>query len=200
MIRRLTVHDWIMLTGSALVSLGVFLPIVQMPIVGTLTYFAGGKGIGVYVLLMAGVTAGLVVCGFRFVAPYVGIGLSILILTTLLRMYGIVAGAQVDYLQFSNGAAGKIARIAAENTHLGWGWLPLVGGAALIVWGGFVAPVRSLYPNVTTDGQAELAEDTKLDLVQKADANSRSFPADFDRRNNASASLTRTTFGRRRGE
>jgi hypothetical protein len=46
--------------GSALLFLGVFLPIVKLPIVGDLNYFANGRGDGVIVLVLAVISFGLV--------------------------------------------------------------------------------------------------------------------------------------------
>ena len=46
--------------GSALLFLGVFLPIVKLPIVGDLNYFANGRGDGVVVLVLAVISFGLV--------------------------------------------------------------------------------------------------------------------------------------------
>ena len=46
--------------GSALLFLGVFLPIVKLPIVGDLNYVANGRGDGVLVIVLAVVSFGCV--------------------------------------------------------------------------------------------------------------------------------------------
>jgi hypothetical protein len=49
----MTTRQLIGFLGSALLFLGVFLPIVKLPIVGDLNYFANGRGDGVLVLVLA---------------------------------------------------------------------------------------------------------------------------------------------------
>ena len=41
--------------GSATLFIGVFMPIVRLPIVGEMNYFANGRGDGVLILVLAGV-------------------------------------------------------------------------------------------------------------------------------------------------
>ncbi len=41
------------LLGSALLFIGVFLPLVSIPLLGSLNYFQNGRGDGVFVLLLA---------------------------------------------------------------------------------------------------------------------------------------------------
>jgi len=41
------------LAGTILLAVGVFLPLVSMPLIGSLTYFNNGRGDGVIVLILA---------------------------------------------------------------------------------------------------------------------------------------------------
>src|SRR5262245_40262366 len=46
--------------GSATLFIGVFMPIVRLPIVGEVNYFANARGDGVLILVLAGVSLALV--------------------------------------------------------------------------------------------------------------------------------------------
>jgi hypothetical protein len=49
----MTIRQLLGILGSTLLFLGVFLPIVKLPVVGDLNYFANGRGDGVLVLGLA---------------------------------------------------------------------------------------------------------------------------------------------------
>ena len=137
-----------MLAGASFLLFGLFMPIVRLP-GGTVSYLWGGEGL--VLLLLVVLITGLVLSGFRYAAAYVGIAAAILMCATLLRMVGIVLEVQVEYAQIAQKPFGGIATGFARNTDLGWGWLPLIAGAALIIWGGFTAPVRLNQTDAATD-------------------------------------------------
>jgi len=162
---RPTSYDWTMLAGASFLLFGLFMPIVRLP-GGTVSYLWGGEGL--VLLLLVVLITGLVLSGFRYAAAYVGIAAAILMCATLLRMVGIVLQTQVEYAQIGSIAAGF-----ARNTDLGWGWLPLMGGAALIIWGGFTAPVRL----TQTDAATDYLDASKIGVKEPAlEGNQRTHP------------------------
>ena len=93
---------------------------------------------------------------------------------------GIVLQTQVEYAQIGSIAAGF-----ARNTDLGWGWLPLIGGAALIIWGGFTAPVRL----TQTDAATDYLDASKIGVKEPA--------LEGNRRTHSPAPQVSKAFGRR---
>jgi hypothetical protein len=61
------------LAGVAALAIGVFVPLVSLPIVGSLTYFNNGKGDGIIVLALAVISALIVLAKrYRALADRVG--------------------------------------------------------------------------------------------------------------------------------
>ena len=67
------------LLGSLILALGVFMPIVRFPVVGSVNYFGNGEGDGVLVLLLAVVSLGLCLRKvFRFQLILGGVAIALL--------------------------------------------------------------------------------------------------------------------------
>ena len=104
------------LLGSGLLILGTFVPLISVPLLGTMNYFANGKGDGIFII------------GYSALA----------LLFTVLKRYkllwipAILSIAQLTYAlitftQKMSEASGLIS-ISME-----WGWLVLFAGAILLV-------------------------------------------------------------------
>jgi len=104
------------LLGSGLLILGTFVPLISVPLLGTMNYFANGKGDGIFII------------GYSALA----------LLFTVLKRYkllwipAILSIAQLTYAlitftQKMSEASGLIS-ISME-----WGWLVLFAGAVLLV-------------------------------------------------------------------
>ena len=122
------------LIGSVILFIGVFTPLVSLPLVGSINYFMNGKGDGTIILILAGVSLILVL-----VKKYKGLWLTGLaslgtILFTFInfqrRMSGVKSEMQRDLA--GNPFAG-LAELAVESVQLQWGWALLVVGAVLII-------------------------------------------------------------------
>jgi HEAT repeat protein len=111
---------------------GVFAPIVSIPIVGTLNYFHNGRGDGVIALVLVVIAAFLALARLHRIVWATGLVtillLSFTLTTLLVRMH--------DLRQDGEGAA------AAEMVELQWGWAVLFVGAVLVVAGPIVAEVQ----------------------------------------------------------
>jgi hypothetical protein len=104
------------LIGSGLLILGTFLPLVSVPLVGSLTYFANGKGDGVFII------------GFSVLA----IVFTLIKKFKLLWIPAILSLAQLTYalITFSQ----KMSETSGLLTiSMEWGWLVLYAGGILLV-------------------------------------------------------------------
>ncbi len=122
------------LIGSIVLFVGVFTPIVSMPIVGNMNFFQNGEGIGVIVLILA-------VISFIMVLTKKYHGLLIIGLVNLGVLLGIFSDvhSKIDQakakmeLQLSGNPFRGLADLAIQSIQIQWGWALLVVGAVLII-------------------------------------------------------------------
>ena len=77
-------------------------------------------------------------------AAITGMAAAGMMLFTLVRLLGHISQTQSDAAQFAKENPFGILNIAfANNMGLDWGWLPLISGALLVVYGGLTAPRRT---------------------------------------------------------
>jgi len=129
------------LAGAALLVIGVFLPIVSMPMVGSVNYFANGRGDGIVVIILALAAAALALTRkFKFVT-FVGLASLALITFTLFRL---ISGLNTARAEMEKSLAGNpfkgLGDAFLSSIQVQWGWLPLVVGSFLIMASGLVAP------------------------------------------------------------
>ena len=127
------------LTGSAVLALGAFVPIVSLPIVGSINFFNNGQGDGIFIVLLAAVAAILTVLGqYKFLWIPGSLSLVLLIFT-LTRFLQVVNDARAD---LTNSLAGNPFAGLAEGLmgtiQLQWGWMLLFLGSLAIVSAPFV--------------------------------------------------------------
>ena len=120
--------------GSVLLFLGVFLPIISVPIVGGINYFRNGRGDGVIILVLA-VASLLITLRKTYRALWVTgfASLGILAFTFIhLQVRMSQAKSQMESELADNPFRG-IADIAMESVQMQWGWAVLVIGAVLLI-------------------------------------------------------------------
>jgi len=125
------------LLGAGLVAVGVFLPVVSMPLVGSVSFIGNAHGGGLLTLIAA---AAFVVFGLRqqriglLVAASVSalmIGVSFLVLWS--RIHDVKSGlARVPF-----------GGLLAQTVQIGWGWLFLFAGVGLTIYAAWNTPTRS---------------------------------------------------------
>jgi hypothetical protein len=120
--------------GAVLLFVGVFLPIVSMPIVGNRNYFNNGQGDGTIVLVLAVVSIILAITRrFRglWITGLCSIGLLVLTLVNVL------VGLSKIREQMQNELAGNpfkdLADVAMDSVQVQWGWAVLILGGVLII-------------------------------------------------------------------
>ena len=119
--------------GSALLIVGVFLPILSVPILGSIDYFRGGEGDGVVILALGAVSLAL-----TFAKKYKGLILTSALSSgmlgfTLVNFYLKMSDMKAKYAKTmgDNPFAG-IGQMAMETIKLEWGWVVLIAGVVLL--------------------------------------------------------------------
>ena len=113
--------------------IGVFLPILSVPIIGSIDYFKGGEGDGVLVLGL-----GIVSLVLALMKKYKGLivtsALSIGVMVfTLANFYYKMSEIKANYAkQMEGNPFAGLGQMAMGTIKLEWGWLVLIAGAILI--------------------------------------------------------------------
>ena len=118
--------------GTLLLFVGVFMPIVSVPFVGNVNYFRNGEGDGVFVLILAAVSAFLILKE-KYRGLYVTAGLSFLImLASFLHFQSVMSDTKAEMEQELAGNPFRgLADMAMESVQLQWGWAVLLVGVGL---------------------------------------------------------------------
>lgn len=124
--------------GAATLFVGVFLPIVSLPIVGAQNYFQNGRGDGTILLLIAGIAL-LATLAKRFIwVSIAGIVSLALLGYTFIAFRSRIAEmrAAMEHDLAGNPFKG-IGEAMMQSVQLQWGWAVLVVGALLLCATGF---------------------------------------------------------------
>jgi hypothetical protein len=131
--------------GSIVLGVGVFMPIISIPIIGSMSYFNDGRGDGVLVLGCAGVAFVIALTGH----------------TGWLLIPMVISGAILgfDYLRFQgalsdfrnsvpnvNGWLDGLVDLAAQSVHIEWGWVVMLAGLALMLGAVLLRPDSKAAP------------------------------------------------------
>ncbi len=121
-------------TGSIILFVGVFTPIVSIPIIGNVNYFQNGKGDGVIVLILAVISFILTLTKKYKFLWLTGlsslVALSITFIEFQVKMYK--ASSQLESELAENPFKG-LADVAMKSVQLQWGWAIMIVGVGLII-------------------------------------------------------------------
>lgn len=121
------------LLGCVLAGVGVFLPMVQAPIVGEVNYFFNGHGDGVFILIAAVVSALASLSGISFVAPLGGIVTLGFLGFYYTHVQSLLAGAQAN-MQQNAGIFSGLGDMLLQSVQFEYGfYVMIIGGALMIV-------------------------------------------------------------------
>lgn len=131
-------------SGSAVLALGTFMPIVNLPIVGSVNYFNNGQGDGVFILLLAAAAAILTGVSRIKLLWIPGVLSSILLLVTLTKFIQVISEAKskLDDSLAGNPFAG-LATGLMNSIQLQWGWMFLFLGAIALIVASFLPATPS---------------------------------------------------------
>lgn len=125
--------------GTALLVVGLFLPIATLPLLGSVTLMSNGFNVVAIVLLILGITSGFMAWAERRDALIWTGGAALL---TVIYMFGRLQWSMMqmrsemaDRLE-GNPFAG-LAETAMASVGLEWGWLVLAAGPAILVYAAF---------------------------------------------------------------
>jgi hypothetical protein len=113
--------------GAALLISGTFLPLVSLPIVGSINYFLNGKGDGVFVIGY-GVLAIIFTAIKRYKLLWIPALLAVAQLTYALINFNQKLAEASSMLENNIFGAGL-----ASTIHLDWAWIVLFAGAGVLV-------------------------------------------------------------------
>lgn len=122
------------LIGSIILFVGVFTPIVSVPIMGNMNYFQNGKGDGTFVLILAVVSLIFVLTKKYKGLWFTGLGSMAVMAFTFINFQMKISDmkAQMETQLAGNPFRG-LADMAMQSVQLQWGWALLIVGAALVI-------------------------------------------------------------------
>ena len=128
------------LTGSGLLFVGAFMPIVSMPIVGSLNYFQNGRGDGVLIVILAAATAFLAMTGRTRHVLWTGLVAAALLAFTFIRFQTKMSEARANMdAELADNPFRGLAEAAMGSVQLQWGWAVLLIAAGLVIYAGWQA-------------------------------------------------------------
>lgn len=128
------------LIGAALLFVGVFLPLISLPIVGSMNYIQNGRGDGVIVLVMAGIAAILALTGRTSYAIWPGLGsLAVLAFTFIQLQTRLSDMRETMNAELAGNPFAGLAQMAMQSVQIQWGWAVLMLGGMLVTYSGWKA-------------------------------------------------------------
>lgn len=122
------------LIGSAMLFVGVFTPLVNLPIVGSMNYFMNGEGDGNIVLILA-VISFLLVLTKKYEGLWLtGFASLGVMLFTFFNFQSIMTNAKTEMqAQLAGNPFAGIGDLVMQSVQLQWGWAILIIGAILVI-------------------------------------------------------------------
>lgn len=124
----------IAILGASLLLIGVFLPLVSMPLVGSVNYFHNGEGDGPIVLVLAVMSIILALTrrfGGLWITGLCSVGLPLFYLFHLLS--GVSQIREQMKTELADNPFRGVADVVTNSVQFQWGWAVLILGGALIV-------------------------------------------------------------------
>lgn len=122
------------LAGSAILFMGVFAPILSVPILGNINYFRNGEGDGAIILILAIISLVLVL-GEKYRGLWLtGIIALVVMLSTFIHFQSAMSQTKADIdSKLTDNPFRGLADIAVHSVQLQWGWALLIVGAILLI-------------------------------------------------------------------
>ena len=120
--------------GSLVLILGVFAPLVSVPIMGSMNYFQNGKGDGIVILALAGVALVLSLSRLYKALWLPFLGCAGMLTFTFVRFQQGMSEARTEMKAYlaDNPFAG-LAELAMESVQLQWGFAVLIVGTVMLL-------------------------------------------------------------------
>jgi hypothetical protein len=122
------------LIGSAVLFVGVFAPIISLPIVGNMNYFQNGKGDGTIILVLAVISFIVVLLKMFCVLWFTGLGSIALLVFAFVNFQKIFTDINTQTgTELAGNPFGGLADMAMQSVQIQWGWALLIIGAILLI-------------------------------------------------------------------
>jgi hypothetical protein len=122
------------LIGSIILFLGVFMPIISVPIIGNINYFQNGKGDGTIIIILAAVSLILVLSKKYKGLWFTGFGSLAVLVFTFINFQTRMSRARFELqLELADNPFASLEELALQSVQLQWGWAVLIVGAALLI-------------------------------------------------------------------
>lgn len=127
--------------GAALLFVGLFMPIVSLPIVGNVNLFNNGSNItAIGIAVLAGIALALAVKDRLRDLIWPGAAAAAVLAYVFVRLqYGMMQMREQVSSQLQDNPFAGLAQAALGSVQLQWGWLVLGAGAGLLLYAGFSA-------------------------------------------------------------
>jgi len=122
------------LMGTVLLIIGVFVPIIHLPLIGDLNYFSNGEGDGIYILGLTFIS--LLFIFFKlYRALWFTIFCNLCIMSiTLNSFFTKLAELKAEMnLEMADNPFRDITETYLQAVNLQWGWGVLAGGTLLLI-------------------------------------------------------------------
>lgn len=128
------------LIGAALLFVGAFMPIISVPIMGSMNYFQNGQGDGVIIVLLALATALFAGGGYVKHVLWPGLAAFAMLGFTYFRFHSMLSEAREKMdMDLADNPFRGLAEAAVNSIQLQWGWAVLLLGAGLVTYAGWQA-------------------------------------------------------------
>jgi hypothetical protein len=124
------VRQMVGIIGTIVLFIGVFTPIVSLPIIGNINYFHNGKGGGTIVMVLSVLSLIAVISKKDVILFFTSLGCLGMLTFTFVR-FKINIGKMLAEASSSDNIFSGLAQIAAQAVQLQWGWALLVVGSCL---------------------------------------------------------------------
>lgn len=130
------------LVGSGLMIFGCFTPIISAPFIGTVNYVGQGNRDGMLVIGLALIGLFLAYTG-RIKGLVISGGIAALImLYDLSNFAGFALEVEAQKASLKNNPFGGLFTAMMDSIQLQWGWILLLGGAALTIAAGLGVRIK----------------------------------------------------------
>jgi len=122
------------LIGSIVLFIGVFTPIVSVPIMGNMNYFQNGEGDGTVVLVLAVISLVLVLANKYKGLWFTGIGSLGMMIFSFINFQSKMSQAKAKMeTELAGNPFRGLADLTMQSVQLQWGWALLIVGAGLVI-------------------------------------------------------------------
>jgi hypothetical protein len=125
------------LVGSAILLIGVFTPIVSMPLIGSVNMFGNGRSLGGIVSVLAVASGALAFLNRNRLILLTSVAAGGIVLFAFLHLNSALSMIQV---QLADGMKGNpfagLANLAVSSVQLQWGWAVMAAGIVTLLLSG----------------------------------------------------------------